>query len=305
MMLSTVAICHRDRFRDKAVSVPEEAAWSVPEDANPWKSGRPFDDKEIAGILAAGIQANEPTELGFEPVEYSEDLVPAAALGLPETGPAKRPETFRGLQRVHTWLPEGRRRLELRVTGGLIAHYRDRGNVKFSLHAAAEATLEPVARDESVPPDGKEHTVALTTRYGGLHTLEWTDGGDMTRVVCPDDLPFTIRSTLEEPMRLRGRWSFFFYVPRGTVSVAGFASATAGKLLDGDGAEILSFDDMAQADYFNVAVPDGKDGTLWKFENCLGSRMLMTVPPCLAPSGRDLLLPREVVDAETGGQDRR
>ena len=42
MMLSTVAICHRDRFRDKAVSVPEEAAWSVREDANPWKSGRLF-----------------------------------------------------------------------------------------------------------------------------------------------------------------------------------------------------------------------------------------------------------------------
>ena len=300
MMLFTVAICHRDRFRDKSVSMPEEAAWSVPENANPWKSGQPFDEKEIAGILASGIQANEPTELDFVPVKYSDDLVPAVAIGLPETGPGKRPNTFRGLQKVHTWLPEGRRKLELTVTGGLIAHYRDRGNVKFTLHAAKEATLEPVARDASVPPDGKEHTVTLTSRYDGLHTVEWTDGSDMTRVILPDDLPFTIRSTIDDPMRLQGRWNLFFYVPKGTVKVAGFTTATGGKLLDGEGKEVLSFDDMEKADYFSVAVPDGQDGTLWKFENCLGSRMLMTVPPHLAPSAKDLLLPREVVDTETG-----
>jgi hypothetical protein len=298
MMVSTVAICDRDRFRDKAVSVPEEAAWSVPEDASPWKSSRPFDQEEIAGILAAGIQANEPMTLDIKLVEYSEDLVPANTLGLPETGAGKRPDTFRGLQTVHTWLPEGRRSLELKVTGGLIAHYRDRGNIKFTLHAAAEATLEPVARDGSVPPDGKEHTVMLTTRYGGMHTLQWTDGQDMTRVILSEDLPFTVRSTLDDPMRLQGRWSLFFYVPKGTVNVAGFASATAGRMLDGDGRAVLSFDDMEQADYFSVAVPDGQDGTLWKFENCIGNRMLMTVPPYLAASAKDLLLPREVVDAD-------
>lgn len=299
MMLSTVAICQRDRFRDKSVSVPEEAAWNVPEDANPWKSDRPFDDDEIAGILAAGIESNEPTELDFEPAEFSQHLVPATTIGLPETGPGKRPDTFRGLQTVHTWLPQGRKKLDLKVTGGLIAHYRDRGNVKFALHAAEEATLEPVSRDASVPPDGNVRSVLLASPYDGLHTLEWTDGHDMTRVTWPDDLPFTIRSTLDAPMRLSGRWSLFFYVPKGTAKVAGFTTSTAGKLLDGNGREVLSFADMEQADYFSVAVPDGQDETLWKFENCLGSRMLMTVPPYLAPSAKDLLLPREVVAAET------
>ena len=101
-------------------------------------------------------------------------------------------------------------------------------------------------------------------------------------------------------MRLQGRWSLYFYVPKGTVNVAGFTTATAGKLLDGEGSEVLSFENMKEADYFSVAVADGQDGTLWKFENCLGSRMLMTVPPYLAPSAKDLLLPREVVGAETG-----
>ena len=51
-------------------------------------------------------------------------------------------------------------------------------------------------------------------------------------------------------------------------------------------------------DYFCVAVPEGQDATLWRFDNCSGSRMLMTTPPYLAPSADDLLLPIEVVNAD-------
>jgi hypothetical protein len=298
MLLSTVAICNRDRFRDKSVSVPDEAAWNVPEDKNPWKSSRPYEVREIAAILAAGIEANQPTELDFKPVAYSEDLVPARELGLTNAKPGKRPDRFRRLQKVYTWLPEGRETIELKVTGGLIAHYRDRGHVKFQLHAAAEATRESVASDESVPPDGKERTIILTTPHGDLHTLEWSDGGDMTRVAMPGDLPLTFRSTLDNPQSFVGRWSLYFYVPKGTRSVAGFTTGTAGKLRDGNGREVFSFDSMKQAGYFNIAVPNGQDGMLWRFENCAGSRMLMTVPPYLAARAGDLLLPHEVLEAD-------
>jgi len=306
MLLSTVAICHRERFRDKTVSLPEGAEWRTPEDDHPWKDSRPFDDQEITAILTAGIEANEPTELDFEPVAYREDLLPAPGLASPDAKPGKRPNTFRRLQKVYTWLPEGRKTLELKVTGGLIKHYRDRGNVKFWLHAAAEATLEPVASDESVPPDGDERAVVLASPYNGLHALEWTDGADMTRVVWPEDLPLTFRSTLEAPMRFIGRWSLYFYVPKGTRTVAGFTTSTTGRLLDGNGRKVFSFDAMKQPDYFSVPVPDGQAGTLWRFVHCAGSRMLMTVPPYLAASARDLLLPREVVDADQlGGTSSR
>ena len=49
--------------------------------------------------------------------------------------------------------------------------------------------------------------------------------------------------------------------------------------------------------FSNVAVPSGEAGRLWKFEQCSGDKMLMTVPPFLARSAAELLLPREVVEA--------
>ncbi len=45
-------------------------------------------------------------------------------------------------------------------------------------------------------------------------------------------------------------------------------------------------------------MPDGRDGALWKFEDCQGQRLLMTVPPFLARGAEELLLPAEVVDAD-------
>ena len=50
--------------------------------------------------------------------------------------------------------------------------------------------------------------------------------------------------------------------------------------------------------WFQVKVPEGQDGRLWKFENTHGRRQLVTVPPYLAISADDLLLPKEVVEAD-------
>ena len=309
-MVSTRAICQRDRFRDDAVRVPEAAAWDVPEEKNPWKSGRPFAADEIAAILAAGIEANEPTRLDVKAVAYSEDLVPAAPLNLPEVEPTPRPERFRGRHRVWTWLAgdpakapgdqaAGGHRLALQVTGGLIAHYRDRGHVRIALHAAGdEAAPERVDHDESVPPDGQPRKVLLRSPRTGLHVLAWRDGRDMTRLALPETVPLTFRSSLDDPLETVGRWSLYFYVPRGTRTVGGYATHPSGRLVDARGRTALAFDGMDRAGYFSVAVPEGQDGRLWKFEHCAGSRMLMTVPPYLAARPADLLLPREVVAAD-------
>jgi hypothetical protein len=53
----------------------------------------------------------------------------------------------------------------------------------------------------------------------------------------------------------------------------------------------------AMSDYSDPT-PEGRDGALWKFEDCVGQRLLMTIPPYLARRAEDLLLPAEVVDAD-------
>ncbi len=290
MMLSTVALCERDRFRDRTVHLPD--------DRDAWKSSEPFGGMEIGDLLASGIASIEPTELDFEAKRYSDDLVSATQLNLSPVKPGRYDDRGRGRQKIYTWLPENHCRLELDITAGLIKHYRDRGNVRASLFSSKEATLDAVDHNDSVPPDGEQRRITLTSPYSGLHRLEWTDGSDMTEVIVQSDLPLTIRSTLEDPMRLGGRWDLYFYVPRGTQVVGGYTDSTTGTMLDGDNNVMFDFSTMAAAGYFSVPVPDGQDGLLWKFANSRGKRMLMTVPPYLAMSVEKLLLPREVVEAD-------
>jgi hypothetical protein len=50
--------------------------------------------------------------------------------------------------------------------------------------------------------------------------------------------------------------------------------------------------------WFCVDVPEEMDGKLWKFLDNNGQRLLMTVPPYLARSGKELLLPEEVLEKD-------
>jgi hypothetical protein len=105
----------------------------------------------------------------------------------------------------------------------------------------------------------------------------------------------TLVSSPDVPTEFHGRWSLYFYVPKGTKVVGGFASG-AGSLLAPDGKKVRDFD--GKPGYFSVPVPAGHDGKLWMFSNTAGKRLLMTVPPCLARSPKELLLPKEVVKAD-------
>ena len=78
--------------------------------------------------------------------------------------------------------------------------------------------------------------------------------------------------------------------------VANWAGKISGKLLAPDGRELLDFAKLEDG-FFKVEVPVGADAALWKPEPSVGQR-LMTVPPYLARTGEELLLPREVVDAD-------
>ncbi len=298
MMVHARAL-YRDLVRrDKKVSIPENATWNVPEEKNPWKSSAPFTQPEIEGLLKEGIETYRPVEPGFETVRFSRDLVPAAPLGLDDV-PAGTVPPGRGTRRFFTWVDTAPAAIELRVTGGLIAHYRDRGNVRITLSRIAgdgDRRETVVDRDRSVAPDGKERTVILRARETGLHAITVADGKDRTRVDWDAGLPMTIVSTVEEPAGLGVRATLYFYVPKGT-AVLGLYAKGGGSLIDPDGNEAAVFAARRGA-FHRIAVRPGQDGRLWKFHNSFGTRLLMTVPPCLARRPSELLLPRAVVAAD-------
>ncbi|MGV3534052.1 MAG: DUF4838 domain-containing protein [Chthoniobacteraceae bacterium] len=271
---------------------------------HPVKSEAPFEADELAKILAAGIEKNQPVEPGFTGREFSKDLVPAAGrLALPEITAGKFPNDGQDRQRYFVWVPENGT-FDLKVT---VQKVWDLRPAKLELFSPQEVTLEPVQVVTDYRPDGKERTFTLRTPHKGLHRIETYDGGDYTRIKWPEGLPVSVESGIDTPdvtSQFRGPWTLYFYVPKGTKLVGGWASGIGnwdprrtGKLLAADGREMLDFGKVEDG-FFKVEVPEGTDGALWKFENNTGQRLLMTVPPYLARSGEELLLPREVVEAD-------
>ena len=271
---------------------------------HPLKSEAPFSADELTSILTAGIAQNQPVEPGFVGVEFSKELVPASPrLALAKVPAGSFPSESQDRQRYSLWAPASGD-IDLKIVVNKLWANR---KPKLELYSPLEVTLAPVAVREDYEADNKERPLTLKTTYPGLHRIETYDGGDYTHISWPAGLPVTVESSLDTPdigSQFRGPWTLYFYVPKGTKLVGGWASRVAnwapkvsGKLLAPDGREMLDFAKLEDG-FFKVEVPPGTDGTLWKFEHTLGQRLLMTVPPYLARSGEELLLPREVVEAD-------
>jgi hypothetical protein len=299
MMIHTKALYRDLVTRDRNVNIPEEAAFSVPEEKNPWKSSDPFTEAELTDYLSRGIAGHSLRD--FEPLHFSKDLVPADKLLLPKVPGDSNSVTGRGIQTFYTWIEKAPAAIELKITGGLIVQYRNRGNVRVDLWRASKDTSAPqnevsLSHGESAP-DGIQRLIKLHTQHTGLHKITVSDGDDMTRVAWKPGTPMTIISSLFEPAPFSGSWNLYFYVPKKTKIIGLFASGS-GKLLDPAGSVAFTFN-AKKPDYYGIKVPEGHDGRLWKFQQCTGKKRLMNVPTCLASNADELLLPREVAEADS------
>ena len=272
---------------------------------HPLKDETPVSADEIDQILARGIEQNQPVEAGFETVSFSDRLVPAAErLELATSAVGSFPSAPQDRQLYHIWVPQGGGSVDLTATVEKVWANR---MPEIKLFSPQEVSLDPVAVNDAYRPDGKPYAMKLQTPYAGLHRVEPVDGGDHTRINWPAGMQVTLESGPETPyvqQHFRGEWTLYFYVPKGTKVVAGWAARVAhwaprlsGKLLNADGEAVFDFAG-AEDGFFKVPVAAGQDGRLWKFEKNQGQRLLMTVPPYLARRAEELLLPTEVVEAD-------
>lgn len=302
MMIHAKALYRDLPHRDKAVQVPDGCDWRIAEGKNPWKSSQPFTAEEVGSYLSEGIARYPLAKFEFKPVEFSHELVDTARLKFPET-PAGSLGAGRGRQTFYTRVASAPARLELAITGGLIAHYRDRGNVRIELWklGGASQTGERetlAAEDRSVPPDGNRHEVALAVKEPGLYRLTISDGNDRTLVEWKAGQSMVVRSTVDEPMNQHytDLWQMYFYVPKGT-KVLGLFGGEHGEVRDSAGRAVFLLNGR-DPNFYSVDVPDGQDGKLWQIRYGRGPIRLLTVPPCFARSAAELLLPREVVEKD-------
>ena len=291
MMIHTLGLVRDLPNRDKSVKLPAEAKVAK-EGKNAWMSSEPFAEAELLAIVKTGIADRKLFD--FEPIGFTDQLVPATPLKLPGVKTGSAGIYSRGVRNFWTWIDKAPAELKLQASGGIV--YGNKGDAVFGLYPDEEAEGKSVS-EAKIAPDKMEHAVLLKTTYKGLHRVEVSDHSAGTRTNWADGVPMTLVSRPDTPVNFAGRWSLYFYVPKGTKVIGGYASGF-GDLLDPAGKKVYTFDKKAA--YFSIPVPAGQDGKLWKFQNGIGQRLLMTVPPCLARNERELLLPREVVERDAG-----
>lgn len=290
MMIHTLGLYRDLARRDTSVKIPDGADYKTQEGKNPWKSSAPFSREELDVMSRDGIAHRKL--LDFDPVAFSSDLVRPLALKLPTVKTGSMGGYSRQPRIYHTWVETAPQKFPFTVKGGVI--YTNRGVTRLDLYPLLEAEGKSVAHTE-VEPDRNEHEVELATTFTGLHRIEINAGGGAT-ATWQENTPMTVESSAEHPARLYGRWTLYFYVPRGTKIVGGFGEGV-GTLRDGSGKTVHTFD--GKPGYYSVPVPPGEAGTLWSFHQCAGDKTLMTVPPFLARNREELLLPREVVEKDS------
>lgn len=297
-MIQTLDL-YRDLVRrDKAVSIPKGAEWNGEETENPWKQASMPDTEQIQVMLEEGVKRNQLK--GFEPREFSEQLIPAAKALQWEAGqyPALDESrlVLRGNRTFYVWADQAPAEFHFKATAGKLGAAGTRTELR--LYAVTKKKEQPV--DEvSFPNNQETHELVLKSESEGLHKVVIRDFGALTTLSWDSEMKVTLVETKETSTRQHGQTSHYFYVPVGTSVVGGFGGGQ-GQIFDSQGTQRLDFSkDIIGQGYFRIEVPEGEDGKLWTIRDHEGPRILLTVPSYFASAPESLLLPEEVVAADS------
>jgi hypothetical protein len=231
-------------------------------------------------------------------VAFRRDLVPIASLDPPQGEPVVSVGRQRRAQVFYTWCEQAPATMRLTGRSGLLNHKTRPPDAEVKRYRLRGETREWLDRT-TIPSDKAEHPIALKTIHTGLHLIEVTSPGTGAQLDWAPGTVMTMEMSDESHPQFAGEWTLWFYVPLRTKEVAGYSFGAGGRsptLRDGDGREALRF--APQAGYFQVAVPAGQDGRFWRVDRFVGRMFLLTVPPFVARSPQELLLPKEVVEAD-------
>ena len=264
---------------------------------HPFKNNPELTDDDISAILKNGIK-NNSLDIGVEEKQFSRTLIPATALKLNKKKDGFYPREAQIYQNYYLWINKPGT-LNLKVNCKKVWNNHPHSiTLKYNGESVSESKI--------VKPDSKDYMVKLATKHSGLHYLKLRDGSDFSRITWPN-IPVVIESGLKTKHtenQFGGPWTLYFYVPKNCKYVAGWAERIAhwaprisGELLDADGNVLIDFSKQKQG-WFKAAVAKGQAGKIWTFKNCVGQRLLATVPPYLVINPDKLLLPKEVIEAD-------
>ena len=266
--------------RNRREGIPPDCQWRVPEAENPWKSSELFSDQEIDAIVEQGAANNVVVE--FRPFDPTTRLAPS---GLPS---AKR-GTFgerRGPHQFLLWATNGLLP-QLTISTGHLG--TNRGGVRWELLKADGKVLQSGV----VPPDRAKHTVRFKETTDGPHRLRCEDQGAGTQISWPPGstaLGLADRRHYQYGIGLRG---LYFYVPKGSKQIVAWVSSVSRLTFSDASGRTKKCELSTWPNLVVVDVKEDQDGQAWSVaSNVNGQFMLLNIPPYLALSPDELLVPR-------------
>ena len=264
-----------------------EPAWSAhdPSQPKPWAADRPVTRDETERDFQEGLAYFLPEQV--EEKTFSNDLVPVKWPA--EKPPAASSQHYQGPARYALYSTTGEP-LDLEVTPGTIAWYRDRADARYVLRDAKE---QPVAEGR-LKLDGEAHKPSLKVPAPGLYWFDFDDSAAGWKISVAAGRPASIVLRRDKPYSHQGHMQpMHFYVPKGTRQVQYFWSGGPHKVRGPDGRVIAEV--SATGEFITIPVPDGTDGRAWHMtELALGHLWFFNVPNVLAASPEALLIPREL-----------
>ena len=111
----------------------------------------------------------------------------------------------------------------------------------------------------------------------------------------------TVRvASSDEPLEVKRPLIGYFYVPPACKVVGGYISSKGALLQIFDDSNKLVYELKPDAsEYFSVEVPKNQQGKTWKIYVFTDNMYFLTVPPYIARTPQELLVPSELVQAKT------
>ena len=260
-----------------------------------WENSKPFSSEEINKFIVDGIANNKL--LDFAVRSFSSDLVPAASLKKISEDNKNPGFGRRCTVSFYTWADKDLKPIDISIRAGGIKNTRDK-----SFYASAKlykiggtsetGSRETLIKTDKIPIDYTFHTVSFKPEQPGLHKIVINDKRSVSEYRGVEGTMFT----LMQPADIR-IVKVYFYVPKET-KVLGFFCTMAhrGNIVDPNGKCIYSF--SKTVGHHSIPVPDGLDGKLWELVQFAGNINFLTVPPYVASTPAQLLLPKEVVQKD-------
>lgn len=279
----------RQSFAGDAAKKFDEPGWHLSDKSpKPWLVETPVAHEETEQWFREGLAYFQPTPV--TEVKFSDDLVPA---GFTDAKPVISQQSY---QRPMTYALHSRagEPIEVELTTGVIAHYRDRAATRWWLRDGDGNTVASA----SLPLDGEAHKLAMKVPRAGTYRFEVNDSAAGWKIKVETGRVATLLNVRGQGVIHLGQMQeMFFHVPKGTRQLQYFWNGGPHKILGADKkliAEVTDDDEVV-----SIAVPEGQDGQVWSFSPRAHSQLwFFNAPNCIAASPSALVLPRELVQRD-------